>query len=136
MSTDSVHEALIHLMIVTAAADSDITDAELRRIGDLVRGLPVFSGFDDDRLPQIAGDCQTILQRDEGLDEILDRVATALPERAYDTAYALAVEVAAADLRVEQEELRVLQLLRDRLGLDKLLVAAIERGARARYRSI
>src|SRR5690606_25293520 len=127
---------LIHLMIVTAAADSDITDAELRRIGDLVRGLPVFSGFDDDRLPQIAGDCQQILQRDEGLDEVLDRVAAALPDRAYDTAYALAVEVAAADLRVEQEELRVLQLLRDRLGLDKLLVAAIERGARARYRTV
>ena len=47
-----------------------------------------------------------------------------------------AVEVAAADLHVEQEELRFLQMLRDRLGLDTLTVAAIERGARARYRSM
>src|SRR5690606_28687829 len=47
---DAAHEALIHLMIVAAAADSDMTDAELRRIGDLVRTLPVFDGFDDERL--------------------------------------------------------------------------------------
>ena len=49
--------------------------------------------------------------------------------------YVLAmIEVAAADLHVEQEELRFLQMLRDRLELDKLLVAAIERSARVRYR--
>ena len=59
----------------------------------------------------------------------------ALPHNLYDTAYALAVEIAAADLHVEQEELRLLQLLRDRLGLDKLTCAAIERGAMARYRT-
>ena len=58
-----------------------------------------------------------------------------LPEGLYDTAYSLAVEVAAADLHVEQEELRLLQILRDRLGLDKLTCAAIERGAMARYRT-
>jgi tellurite resistance protein len=136
MQNDSPHEALIHLMIVTAAADGDLTNAELRRIGELVRGLPAFEGFDDGRLPAIAGDCQKILQRDDGLAEILDRVRTAVPERAHDTAYALAVEVAAADLHVEQEELRVLQMLRDRLGLDKLTAAAIESSARARYRRL
>ncbi|HCX67168.1 MAG TPA: Tellurite resistance protein TerB, partial [Rhodobiaceae bacterium] len=31
------------------------------------------------------------------------------------------------------EELRLLQLLRDTLEIDKLLAAAIERGARARH---
>jgi hypothetical protein len=61
-------------------------------------------------------------------------IAAALPERLYETAYALAVEVAAADLFVEQEELRFLQILRDRLNLDQLTSAAIERAARARYR--
>ena len=59
-----------------------------------------------------------------------------MPHRLRDTAYAMAVEVAAADLHVEQEELRFLQMLRDRLNLDKLAVAAIERGARARHKTL
>ena len=61
---------------------------------------------------------------------------TALPPKLHETAYALAVEVAAADLHVEQEELRFLQMLRDHLDIDKLTVAAIESGARARYRTL
>lgn len=71
----------------------------------------------------------------DGLDTVLLIAHDALPHSLYDTAYALAVEVAAADLHVEQEELRLLQILRDRLGLDKLTCAAIERGAMARFRS-
>ena len=57
-----------------------------------------------------------------------------LTERMHETAYALAVEVAAADLKVQQEELRFLDMLRDTFDLSKLVVAAIERGARARHR--
>ena len=35
---------------------------------------------------------------------------------------------------LEQEELRLLEMIRDRLTLDRLTTAAIEVGARARYR--
>jgi hypothetical protein len=56
-----------------------------------------------------------------------------LPEKLYETAYALAVEVAAVDRIVRNEEIRFLELLRDKLRLDKLTIAAIERGARARH---
>jgi tellurite resistance protein len=56
-----------------------------------------------------------------------------LPKRLYETAYALAVDVAAADVKVGQEELRLLQILRHRLGLDRLVTVAIERAARARH---
>ncbi|MCX7351602.1 MAG: Tellurite resistance protein TerB, partial [Alphaproteobacteria bacterium] len=52
-----------------------------------------------------------------------------------ETAYALAVEVAAADLAVGKEELRFLAMLRDTLGLDKLVTAALERSAIARYQT-
>jgi hypothetical protein len=34
---------------------------------------------------------------------------------------------------VRNEEIRFLELLRDKLRLDKLTIAAIERGARARH---
>ena len=131
----SHHDALIYAMVTISASDRTMTDRELTKIGDVINTLPVFRDFDNDRLVEVAEACGDLLQGDDALDDVLDVIAEALPERLYDTAYAVAVEVAAADLHVEQEELRFLQLLRDRLGLDKLTVAAIERGARARYRT-
>ena len=130
----SAQEALIYVMVMASAVDRSMNDRELGRIGELVTALPVFDGFDDDRLIGISRDCATLLSGHEGLDIVLETVRDALPPRLYDTAYALAVEVAAADLSVTAEELRLLAMLRDRLGLDKLTCAAIERSAIARYR--
>ena len=132
----SPHEALIYAMVTLAAADQAMTDNELMKIGDIVKTLPIFRDFDRERLVGAAEACGAILQKEEGLDEILDVIASTLVPRLYETVYALAVEVAAADLHVEQEELRFLQLLRDRLDLDKLTVAAIEHSARVRYRTM
>lgn len=131
----SQHEALIYAMVTLSASDSEMTDRELAKIGDVVRGLPVFADFDIERLVPTAEACGAILQQEDGLERVLGVIAS-LPSRLHETAYALAVEVAAADLRVEQEELRFLQMLRDSLDLDKLAVAAIERSAQARYRSL
>ena len=134
MKTVSEHEALIYAMVTLSAADRTMTDRELKKIGDIVQTLPVFAEFDRNALVATAESCGTLLQLEDGLDRILDLIATSLAPRLYETAYALAVEVAAADLHVEQEELRFLQMLRDRLELDKLVVAAIERSARVRFR--
>lgn len=136
--TDTVtpQKALIYTMVTISAADRTMTDSELLKIGELVQSLPIFREFDSDELVTVAEECGGLLEGDDGLDAVLEVIAASLPAKLYDTAYALAVEVAAADLVVEQEELRFLQLLRDRLGLDKLTVAAIERGARARHRVV
>lgn len=131
----SHHEALIYAMVTLSAADRTMTDDELLKIGDIVRTLPVFGDFDADRLVATAEACGALLQAEDGLDTVLSMIAASLPERLYETAYALAVEVAAVDLHVEQEELRFLQMLSDILELDKLVIAAIERCARARYRT-
>jgi tellurite resistance protein len=56
-----------------------------------------------------------------------------LPEKLRETAYAMACDVAAADGTVMPEEARLLAILRDRLKIDRLAGAAIERGARARH---
>ena len=128
------HDALIYAMVTMSAVDASISDAELSRIGRLAQSLPVFNGFDTERLVAIARECTLMLSGPEGLDIVLEVIREALPSRLADTAYALAVEVAAADLAIRGEEIRFLQLLRDRLGLDKLTCAAIERGAMARFR--
>lgn len=135
MKTVPEHDALIYAMVTLSAADRTMTDNELRKIGDIVKTLPVFSDFDQNDLVPVAEACGTLLQDDDGLDKVLSVVAASLPQKLHETAYALAVEVAVADLHVEQEELRFLQMLRDALHLDQLVIAAIERGARARYRS-
>ena len=128
------HEALIYVMVTLSAVDRAMTDKELMKIGDIVRQVPIFADFAPDRLVAVAEECGRRLQGEDGLEKVIDLVADTLPERLYETAYALAVEVAAADLHVEQEELRFLQILRDRLDLDKLAIAAIEHSARVRYR--
>ena len=130
-------EALIYVMVTMSAAEGTISDTETEGIGRLVQTLPVFEGFDADHLMKTAKECGELLASDsEGLEHVLNLVADALPAKLHDTAYAVAVEIAAADLEVAQEELRFLQLLRDRFGLDKLVVAAIERAARARLRTL
>ncbi len=53
-----------------------------------------------------------MLHEKDGLEGVLERVAEALPERLHDTAYAAAFEVAAVDLEMRMEEVRVLQLIR------------------------
>jgi tellurite resistance protein len=130
----SPQEAPIYVMVMMSAVDKTMTDNELEGIGRLARVLPVFDGFDHDRLVHVARECGALLDGAEGLDIALEVVREALPPRLYDTAYAVAVELAATDHSVPNEEIRLLQLLRDRLGLDKLTCAAIERSAIARFR--
>jgi tellurite resistance protein len=130
------HSALIYIMVLVSAADSNMTDRELRRIGDQVQNLPVFADFDAEDLVPIAEECAAALNQPGGLDQVMDLIVASLPARLSETAYALACEIAAADLHLEQEELRLLQQLRDALQLDRLIAAALERGVRARHTSL
>ncbi|UXM95774.1 tellurite resistance TerB family protein [Bartonella sp. HY329] len=130
------HEGLIFVMVTTAAADAAMTDRELASIVAIVNHYPVFTGFDSDRLDALAAECLGHLEEENGLEHILDLAHEALPEKLYDTAYALAVEIASADLNVNQEELEFLQMMQDRWELDELTVAALERSARLRFRKL
>lgn len=132
-TTVNTHQALIYVMVTMTAVDARIGDTELQRIGRLVQTLPVFEGFDAERLTHVAQECGEILQVDEGLNAVLGLVEQALPEHLRATAYALAVEVAISDQKIWKEEVRFLARLRDTLDLDKLTIAAIERAATARY---
>ena len=126
------HEALIYTMVTMSAVDRTMTDAELARIGEIVSNLPVFAEFDGERLVQASEDCGDILSQANGLQRVLQLIRGALPKKLRETAYAVALEVAAADLDVRPEETRFLEMLGDSLELDKLTTAAIERGIRAR----
>jgi tellurite resistance protein len=126
------HAALIYVMVTMSAVDRAMTDAELARIGEIVSKLPIFDDFNKDSLVKTAQDCGDVLSADDGLEHVLVLIRANLPEKLRETAYAVALEVAAADLDVRPEETRFLEMLRDALDLDKLTTAAIERGIRAR----
>ena len=127
------HTALIFTIVLVAAADGDMTDAELDVIGRQVRYLPIFRDFQHDRLPEVGRQCVELLRREDGLDLAIEMVAEALPLRLRETAYALACDVAAADGTLAAEEVNLLDLLRQGLGVDRLVAAAIERAAYARH---
>ena len=130
------HRALIYTMVIVSAADSDMPDAELRIIGDIVGDLPVFADFDRRELARLLNDCTELIGREDGLEETLKAIKTALPTKLRETAYAIACDLVAADGEATQEELRILELIRDRLKIDRLIAAAIERGARARFQTL
>ncbi|MFZ1988264.1 MAG: tellurite resistance TerB family protein [Alphaproteobacteria bacterium] len=128
------HSALIYGMVIVSAADAKMTDAELMAIGDIVRKFPIFKGFDQENLILVAQACTRVLNTNgNGLQSVLKLMHEALPERLRETAYACAVEVAAIDDRINREEARVLELIRDELRIDRLSSAAIEHSAQVRH---
>ncbi len=132
--TISNEQALIYVMVMMSGVEGAIKAEELAEIDVLVHTLPVFKNFDRTRLATVAQEAGDMLQLNEGMETVLELVADQLSPPLRETAYAIAVEVAAVDLAVGKEELRFLAILRDALGLDKLVTAALERSAIARYR--
>lgn len=138
MNTEALspQDALVAVMIATSAADEEMTTSEFQEISSIVSLLPVFTGYDNDRISQVGALVADLFSEEDGLDALLGLVEAALPDHLRETAYALACDVAAADGRVAMTELRMLEELRHELRVGRLAAAAIERGARARHQRI
>jgi tellurite resistance protein len=134
--TISTEQALIYVMVTMSGVEGRINATELKEIGRVVKSLPIFKNFDTARLTTVAQECGEMLQEPEGLMAVLGLARDQLSPKLRETAYALAAEVAAADLAVGKEELRFLAILRDIFGLDKLVTAALERSVIARYQTL
>jgi len=129
----SKHAALIYVMIMVSASDNKMKDIELSRIGSIVKRLPIFQDYDVTRLPQTAEACAETLSGDDGMNHALDAAAQSLSPTLRDTAYALALEVAAADRRLNLEELGILQLIAEHLDIDPETAEALEKSVAIRY---
>lgn len=135
MTAISPQAALIYVMVTVSAADGNMAQSEIEAIAARVRNLPVFADFDRAHLLRTAQECAAILADADGLHTVLGLAADALPAPLKETAYLLGLDVALSDHTVRLEETRVLDLLRQALGLDRLVTAALERAARARYQT-
>jgi hypothetical protein len=130
------HGALIYTMVIVTGAESRISKTERNIIGDIVGHLPVFRTFDRGKLAGHLNDCAELLSHEDGLSETVDAIKNALPQRLRETAYAIACDLVASDGSATQEELQLLDLMRERFEIDRLIAAAIERGTRARFQEI
>ncbi|RDE08908.1 hypothetical protein DVH29_09150 [Pelagibacterium lacus] len=131
----SVTDALVHIMVMTAVSDKDVTEREMDRFAALIGRWPIFEEFDIARLSEVASACVETINR-AGLDALLNQIAETLEPRLQETAYAIAVEIATVDLTLNQEELRMLEMIRDAFSIDRLTTAAIETSARIRHRKL
>jgi tellurite resistance protein len=133
MSHLDIPSALIYLMVILAAADGDMTDAELHTIGENVRYLPVFKPFDVHQLPAVCQACAAALNAPGGVEKTLLAIAKSIPDKLRETAYALGVEIAVADNVPAPASLKVLEQVREILLIEGLSAAAIHHAARARH---
>jgi tellurite resistance protein len=129
----SPQDALVAVMIAVSASDDQMRTTELVAINRMVNQMPVFQGYDPDRIRQIAQTVFDLFEEEEGLDALFGLIRDGLPPKLIETAYALACDVASADGSVRQLELEMLEEIRDQLAVDRLHAAAIEWGARARH---
>jgi len=129
-------DCLVAMMVAISAADQNIRTAELVTIEALVNHLPVFAGYDADRVKLVSQTVFDLFAVEDGLDALFGLIRENLPEKLNETAYALACDVAASDGRLLEAELRLLEEMRYELAIDRLHAAAIERGSRARHMTV
>lgn len=129
-------DSLVAVMIAVSASDENIRTAELVAIERIVNHLPVFAEYDLDRIALVSQTVFDLFSEEEGLDALFGLIRENLPERLFETAYAIACDVAAADGTLREGELRLLEEIRYELNIDRLHAAAIERGARARHLTV
>ncbi len=129
-------DALVGMMIATSASDERLRTVELVTIERIVNHLPVFANYDQERIREVAGEVFDLFAEEDGLDRLFELTRRILPDRLWETAYALACDVAVSDGRLGEAELRMLEEIRHELNVDRLHAAAIERGARARHLTV
>nr|WP_255552236.1 tellurite resistance TerB family protein [Maritimibacter dapengensis] len=129
-------DSLIAVMMAVSLSDGRVETAELLRIEEIVNHLPVFATYDQDRIKGVSNSVFDLMSEEDGLDALFGLVRENLPEHLWETAYAMACDVAAADATLRDAELRILEEIRYELNIDRLHAAAIERGARARHMTL
>ncbi len=132
----SPQDALVAVMVACSASDEHVRTAELVAITRMVNHMPIFGSYDPDRIQRVSRIVFDLFEEEDGLDALFGLIREALPERLYETAYALACDVVTADGRHSQVELRMLEEVREELHVDRLHAAAIEWGARVRHMGV
>ncbi|MBM3598566.1 MAG: hypothetical protein FJX35_10160 [Alphaproteobacteria bacterium] len=124
--------ALIYAMVLMSASDDEMAKSELSLIGEIVRTLPVFRGYDARKVVDATAACSAMMAKSGGVEQVMQSVKAALPGNLQETAYALACEILAADGKTHFEESRLLRTMRTEFAIPELTAAALHRAAKVR----
>lgn len=127
-------DALVAAMVAVSASDQTMRTSELVAIQRIVDHTPIFANYDADRVRAVSQTVFSLFEVEDGLDALFGLIRDALPEPLYETAYALACDVAAADGRLNEIEAELLLEMRHELNIPRLHAAAIELSAQVRHR--
>lgn len=130
----SACDALVAVMVAVSVSDEAMRTSELLAIDRIVNHTPIFGTYDAGRVRAVAQTVFSLFEDEDGLDTLFGLIRKAVPERLFDTAYALACDVAAADGRLGEGEWQMLSEIREQLDIDRLHAAAIELSAVTRHR--
>ena len=105
--TMTPQDCLVALMIAVSASDANILTAELVKIQSTLNHLPIFAEYDIDRLNVMSQLVLDLFEQEDGVDALFELIIDHLPQRLYETGYALCCDVAAADGIIREPELRL-----------------------------
>lgn len=129
-------DALVAMMVAVSASDETMRTSELVAIQRMVDHMPIFAEYDPDRIRAVSQTVISLFEEEDGLDALFGLIRDALPDRLFETAYAMACDVAAADGRLYEGEIAFLAEIRHELNISRLHAAAIELSAQVRHRSL
>ena len=136
LSAFSPCDALVAVMVAVSASDENMRTAELVAIERTVNHMPIFASYDIDRIRPISQTVMSLFEEEDGLDALFGLIREALPERLFETAYALACDIVAADGKLHDGEAEMLREIRYELSISRLHAAAIELSAQLRHRTL
>jgi len=89
-SSLSQQDALVAVMIAASFSDEQVSAPELLWILRIVDSLPMFEGYDRERISLVSRTVMDLFEEEDGLDALFGLIREALPVPLNETAYALA----------------------------------------------
>jgi hypothetical protein len=132
----SPQDALVAVMLAVSVADETIRTSELVQISNLVENLPIFADYDQASSRRWAPWCWASSSARTASTACSPSCAATCPSGCGRRPTLWPATSPPPTAASPTPEGRMLEEIRDELGLDRLHAAAIERGARARFQTL
>ena len=125
-------EAILKLLYMTALSDQELHEIELDSIKAKLVTYPLFKTVTTKRREKVLSDLLGDLPRTT-TDELLKEINSIIPDNLKETAYALALEVCAKDLKMHKDEIKFLKKVAKLFGISDDLAQALRKSVDVRY---
>lgn len=125
-------EAILKLLYMSALSDHELHEIELDSIKAKLVTYPLFKTVTTKTREKVLSDLLGDLPRTT-TDELLKEINNIIPDNLKETAYALALEVCAKDLKLHKDEIKFLKKVAKLFGISDDLAQALRKSVDVRY---